>query len=196
MSKQSILSAIANNQPELQPLPDLEFLMQAPAEDVVQKFTSTLTTIGGKVFEVSNYDELTATVNAYCDTTKRVVTTLPALQGYGQLITREKTDPHTFEDIEVSIISAHFAVAENGAVWVTEDIINQRVLPFICQHLVVVLDPQNIVPTMHQAYQQIGQAQYGFGTFISGPSKTADIEQSLVLGAHGPRSIMVFLLKQ
>jgi L-lactate dehydrogenase complex protein LldG len=77
---------------------------------------------------------------------------------------------------------------------VTEDVIGQRVLPFICQHLAVVVDAKNIVPTMHEAYQRIGDSLYGFGTFIAGPSKTADIEQSLVLGAHGPRSMTVFLL--
>jgi L-lactate dehydrogenase complex protein LldG len=98
------------------------------------------------------------------------------------------------EDVDVAIIDAHFGVAENGSVWVTEDIIKERVLPFICQHLVAILDRKNIVPTMHDAYNVIGDKEYGFSTFIAGPSKTADIEQSLVLGAHGPKTMTVFLL--
>jgi L-lactate dehydrogenase complex protein LldG len=48
---------------------------------------------------------------------------------------------------------------------------------------------------MHEAYQQIGEGNYGFGAFIGGPSKTADIEQALVMGAHGPISMTVFILK-
>ena len=67
-------------------------------------------------------------------------------------------------------------------------------LPFICQHLVAVIDAQNIVATMQVAYDRIAGTQYGFGTFIAGPSKTADIEQSLVLGAHGPKTMTVFIL--
>ncbi|MNW08326.1 Lactate utilization protein C [compost metagenome] len=47
---------------------------------------------------------------------------------------------------------------------------------------------------MHEAYQKIADSVYGFGTFIAGPSKTADIEQSLVLGAHGPKNMTVFIL--
>jgi L-lactate dehydrogenase complex protein LldG len=86
-------------------------------------------------------------------------------------------------------------VAENGAVWLTEQVMGQRIIPYICQHLAVVVTEASIVPTLHEAYQQIGEGQYGFGAFIGGPSKTADIEQALVLGAHGPVSMTVFILK-
>ena len=71
---------------------------------------------------------------------------------------------------------------------------HQRAVPFICQQLAVVVSAKTLVATMHQAYDLIGEADYGFGTFIAGPSKTADIEQSLVLGAHGPKSMIAFLL--
>ena len=84
--------------------------------------------------------------------------------------------------------------AENGAVWITEELMGHRALPFITQHLAIVINANDIVPTMHQAYKRIGDARQGFGTFIAGPSKTADIEQSLVIGAHGSRSMTVFLL--
>ena len=103
-------------------------------------------------------------------------------------------DPHTFADVELAIIKGEIGVAENGASWVPENNLQHRVMPFICQHLAIILDKNSFVPSMHQAYEKIGAADYGYGAFIAGPSKTADIEQSLVLGAHGPRSLSVFVI--
>ena len=108
--------------------------------------------------------------------------------------------PHSLADVELAIITAHLGVAENGAVWVTEPLLGSiqnrplRAIPFIAQHLAVVLSAEDLVPTMHDAYARIGADDYTFGVFIAGPSKTADIEQSLVLGAHGPKTMTVFLL--
>lgn len=192
-SRDKILAAISQNQPVAMPLPDISFL-KGGDENPEEKFTAVLTTIGGKVLKVKSFDEMKALLPQHFDTAKRVVTTLTELSDIAELYTGEAIDPHTMEDIELTVTRAHFAVAENGAVWVTEDLIKQRVLPFICQHLAVVVDVKAVVPTMHEAYQKIGDSVYGFGTFIAGPSKTADIEQSLVLGAHGPRSMTVFLL--
>jgi L-lactate dehydrogenase complex protein LldG len=79
-------------------------------------------------------------------------------------------------------------------VWLREDDLRERVLPFIAKNLAVIIDRRAIVPTMHEAYQTIGYADYGFAAFIAGPSKTADIEQSLVLGAHGAITMRVFIL--
>ena len=70
-----------------------------------------------------------------------------------------------------------------------------RVIPFITEHLVIVLSKENLVDTLHQAYKRIGEEHSGFGLFVAGPSKTADIEQSLVIGAHGPVSLTVILYK-
>ncbi len=98
------------------------------------------------------------------------------------------------ENIEVAILKAVFGVAENGSVWITDEQMRIRALPFICQHLSVVLNKTDFVNNMHEAYRQIGNNSYDFGVFIAGPSKTADIEQSLVLGAHGPKTMTVFIL--
>ncbi|RKR83470.1 L-lactate dehydrogenase complex protein LldG [Mucilaginibacter gracilis] len=192
-AREKILAAVLQNQPALQNLPDITFV-KGDVEGAQERYITTLTTIGGKVFKVNSFDEIKALIPTHFDASKRVVSTLPQLSDIAELNQGEPIDPHSLEDIELSIIRAHFGIAENGSVWVTEDLMGQRVLPFICQHLAVVIDAENIVPTMHEAYQRIGLIKYGFGTFIAGPSKTADIEQSLVLGAHGPRSMTVFLL--
>ncbi|HTF18885.1 MAG TPA: LUD domain-containing protein, partial [Chryseolinea sp.] len=104
------------------------------------------------------------------------------------------SDPHSLENVQLSIIGGQFAVAENGAVWVTSDSMGDRALPFICEHIALVVPRSNIVDTMRHAYERIGSSAHDFGTFIAGPSKTADIEQSLVLGAHGPKSLILFLI--
>jgi L-lactate dehydrogenase complex protein LldG len=101
-------------------------------------------------------------------------------------------DPHQLESVDFAILPGRFAVAENGAVWVTDEGVKQRVIFFIVQHLALVVPASEIVHNMHQAYERLAFARPGFGAFISGPSKTADIEQSLVIGAHGPRSLTVF----
>ncbi len=71
-----------------------------------------------------------------------------------------------------------------------------RVLPFIAQSLVTIIHKSSIVATMHDAYHNIGDKEYDFATFIAGPSKTADIEQSLVLGAHGPKTMTIFIINE
>jgi L-lactate dehydrogenase complex protein LldG len=58
----------------------------------------------------------------------------------------------------------------------------------------ILIHKKDIVATMHHAYAQVQVEKEGFGAFIAGPSKTADIEQSLVIGAHGARSLVVYIL--
>jgi L-lactate dehydrogenase complex protein LldG len=102
--------------------------------------------------------------------------------------------PHGMENVELAVLHGQFGVAENGAVWITDSAMGDRALPFIAAHLALILSKTEIVNTLQEAYQRIGGSSHNFGTFIAGPSKTADIEQSLVLGAHGPKSLAVFLI--
>ncbi|MDR1632900.1 MAG: lactate utilization protein [Dysgonamonadaceae bacterium] len=95
--------------------------------------------------------------------------------------------------IEQAIVQGNFGVAENGAIWVEEKDIPHRIIPFITQHLILLLDARMLVATMQNAYQRICLNETGFGVFISGPSKTADIEQSLVYGAHGAKELTVLV---
>jgi L-lactate dehydrogenase complex protein LldG len=94
--------------------------------------------------------------------------------------------------IDLAVLRGELGVAENGTVWLPEANMLHRALPTITQHLVLVLDQRTIVATMHQAYAQLPDVG-GYGVFLAGPSKTADIEQSLVIGAHGARSLTVLL---
>ncbi len=84
-------------------------------------------------------------------------------------------------------------VAENGAVWLPSSRLRDRAEVFLADHVVIVLDHAAIVADMHAAYARIDPRAEAFGTFMAGPSKTADVEQSLVIGAHGPRRVTVVL---
>jgi L-lactate dehydrogenase complex protein LldG len=162
----------------------------AEEEDPVQKLTSVLQSIGGSVVCVESTTEIKDHLLAKFKPAGRWVSMVP---GLGIQDNRIGNDPHTLENVQLSIIEGQFAVVENGAVWVTSDSMGDRALPFICEHIALVIRRSNIVSTMRQAYTRIDSSSYDFGTFIAGPSKTADIEQSLVLGAHGPKSLILFL---
>lgn len=195
-SRDRILAAVTANKPDLLPLPEIPIFSSesTDASFILQKFSSTAITIGSKVFMVKDLEEVKAILTEQFRE-GRIATTMPELSAIAETNLNLNSNPHSLENIELLIMRAHFGVAENSAVWVTEDLMQQRAAPFICQHLAVVVYAADIVPMMHQAYDRIGAADYGFGTFIAGPSKTADIEQSLVLGAHGPRSMTLFVVK-
>ena len=88
-------------------------------------------------------------------------------------------------------VDGQFGVAENGAVWISGSSVESRRELFIHERLVILLDKEAIVNNMHEAYARTGETPDGYGIFISGPSKTADIEQALVFGAHGPREVII-----
>ncbi|MES1215442.1 MAG: LUD domain-containing protein [Bacteroidota bacterium] len=192
-TREKILEAVLQNQPAATPLPDIS-IFKGQGNDLVQKYMDVFRTIGGSSFVVNDMAAIKELINKNFDISKRIVTTLPELSDSFEVISGD-VDPHSYENIELAIIKAHFSVAENGAVWLTEEVMGQRIIPYICQHLAVIVQAENIVPTLHEAYEKIGTGDYGFGGFIGGPSKTADIEQALVLGAHGPLSMTVFIIK-
>ena len=193
-SRASILEKIKENQPaSVTELPILSTL-GLEAFDVLEKYKTVLQGIGGDFVEVKDYDSVIDFVKKNYATNKRMITTIPALAEIAET-DWFNDDPHTLENVELTLVEAHFGVAENSALWVTDALLGQRVAPFITQYLAIIVHKKDIVATMHQAYDRIRNQEYGFGTFIAGPSKTADIEQSLVLGAHGARGLIVFLME-
>ncbi len=190
-SREKILAAVKANKPDLSPLP--EVTIPVSFDGLIEKYTQVATGIGAKVYQVSSIAEVKSLLADSFDLSLRVVT---SLDDFSDIAEKDiaGVDPHSLENVELAIIKAEIGVAENSALWVPEGNVPQRVVPFICQHLAVLVQRENIVPTLHEAYEIIGAAEYGYGAFIAGPSKTADIEQSLVLGAHGPRSLSVFIL--
>ncbi|KAA9347738.1 LutC/YkgG family protein [Larkinella humicola] len=192
-SRERILSAVKQNKPEFQPLPETT-RFQSDYPDLVAKFSEILRFIGGTPVLVANYEEAETYIRQTYNDLPSVVSKVPALQ---HLATTDwdVLDPHQLETVDLAIIQGVIGVAENSAIWVPEERGGHRVLPFICQHLVLLLNTADLVPNMHDAYERLNISESGFGAFIAGPSKTADIEQALVIGAHGARSLSVVLLQ-
>ncbi|MBL7856736.1 MAG: LUD domain-containing protein [Cyclobacteriaceae bacterium] len=188
-SREKILAAVKTNQPPLSPLPS-NWQGSKHTTNLKEQFIQTVTNIGGLVIEVNSVEEIIPAVKDKFPETTRIVNLLESPKPTGASL----GDPHEFENVTIAIMQGQLGVAENGAVWLTDKQMGDRVLPYICENLVLVMKSTEIVPTLHEAYERIGSSDYGLGTFLAGPSKTADIEQSLVLGAHGPKSLMVYLL--
>lgn len=189
-SRETILQAIALNKPDLVELPEVDISLTSHYNDVVRQFAGMIETSGGSVFSTNSIQNLLTEISAIKDEGRFVINLLED-SDIGQLKGLKAED---LEELDTCYLLAQLGVAENGALWISEMQMFNRLLPFICQHLVIVLNPKDIVNNMHEAYNQINAVSDGFGVFIAGPSKTADIEQNLVIGAHGARSLRVYLI--
>ncbi len=194
MSRQTILNAIKNNKPPLVACPDLNFEI-CDSDSMIEKFQKMVKTAGANCIALNSIEEAKIHLDA-------LINELDANTVYSQIQNIEINtvdhntiqSPHNLQSVDLVVINGGTAVAENGAIWVTDEEIKYRAAWFITQHLAIIVKKQNIVSNMLEAYQNIKIKRPGFGCFISGPSKTADIEQSLVIGAHGARSLTVFLI--
>ncbi len=161
-------------------------------EDKFTKFSEMLSSVGGKTLIVKKED-LDRTIQEIYPN-EQVISTNVQECSLGNFDANIQDDVHKLENIDLCIVKGEFAVAENGAVWIKNNDNRHRGLYFIAQNIVIVVKKEEILNNMHEAYEKISFEHTGYGVFISGPSKTADIEQSLVIGAHGPKSGYVIFI--
>lgn len=186
MSRSSILKRIQQNVAHNKETSN-DLVAHSRFSDKLDKFIQMVTSIGGSVVELKEAD-----INVY------VQKTFPTAQHVVSILhegTAVNASTQTYDQLDICILKGLFGVAENGAVWLTDVQMPDRVLPFITANLILVLSEKEIVHNMFEAYGKIADCSYEFGTFIAGPSKTADIEQSLVLGAHGAKTLTVLVTK-
>ncbi|MEX2137686.1 MAG: LUD domain-containing protein [Pirellulales bacterium] len=196
-SKHAILSALRVQHPPDAALPDLADGQWITFADPAAQFNTVLVAVGGNCVFAPMIEEVRHELErlpAY-STAAKVYSLVPGIESRN-VDPHAIADPHELEDIDFAVLPGRFSVAENAAVWVTDEGVPHRAIYIIAQHVALVVPATEIVHNMHQAYERLRFERPGFGCFISGPSKTADIEQSLVIGAHGARSLTVFLMKQ
>lgn len=195
-SRAAILARVRSALPQSSPLPEvLTAGRWQTFPDPVARFAEVLSTVGGQMIRVPNVaaasDHLQS--NPYWSTAAVRCSVVDGL-GDSSFDLSVANDPHVLENVDFAVLRGHLAVAENAAVWVTDDTLKHRVLYFIPQHMALAVPASCLVHNMHEAYSRITVGHHRFAGFISGPSKTADIEQSLVIGAHGARSLTVYLI--
>jgi L-lactate dehydrogenase complex protein LldG len=193
-SRAEILAKVRKHAPPPVALPELnENWITYP--DRCAQFASVLQFVGGSSRPINRRSEARSAIESlpYFASSKQIVCAAPDI-GLGNIDLNHVADPHDLSGVDLAIVDGEFGVAENAAVWIDGAKLKHRVVLFLAQHLVLVVSAKSLFDNMHQAYERLSFTDPGYGVFISGPSKTADIEQSLVIGAHGARSLTVLLV--
>jgi L-lactate dehydrogenase complex protein LldG len=192
-SRRRILDALRTASAPAAPAPDLS-RVGVRWEDPVARLADAVAAVAGRLVRVPERAGLAAAVAALAAQVGavRVGSAVGGVPGNVDL--DALGDPHELEGLGLAVLPGAFAVAENGAVWVSGDAFRPRAAFVVAEHLALVVGAGDVVHDMHEAYRRIAFPGAGFGTFIAGPSKTADIEQALVIGAHGARSCTLFLV--
>ena len=191
-NKEDILSKFRKNIIKKYDMPRLDDIKGITYPDPLVQFISMTENVGGKVVELEKGQDINQLIKELYPDAKEIASNLPE-------ITIATRNPDTVESAQalngtdVGVIKGMYGVAENACVWIPQTM-KEKAVCFISENLVILLDRTQIVNNMHEAYKRIEFTDYGYGSFISGPSKTADIAQVLVMGAQAARSATVVLV--
>jgi len=193
-SKEDILNKYRSNIRERFDMPDLSDIQAIRYPDPLEQFINMTKSVGGNAIEVEKGRDLNELIRELYPDAKEIASNLPE-------ITIATRNPDSIESAQalngtdVGVIRGMFGVAENACVWIPQQM-KEKAVCFISENLIILLPKSQIVNNMHEAYKRIEFNDYGYGTFISGPSKTADIAQVLVMGAQAARSATILLLDE
>ena len=190
--KEDILSKYRKNVKQKFDMPRLDDIKGIKYPDTLKQFISMTETVGGKVVELKSGEDVNEVIRGLYPDAKEIASNLPEIT----IATRNPDtigSPQALNGTDVGVVKGVFGVAENACVWIPQTMVEKAVC-FISENLVILLDKKEIVDNMHEAYKRISFNDYGYGSFISGPSKTADIAQVLVMGAQAARSATVILI--
>lgn len=192
MKKEELLKKLRANTPEQYDMPDMT-IGAITYDDPIKQFVEMTQTVGGKVMEVGRSESIDEIVRRAYPEAHTFACHLPELT-IAQKNPDTVAEAQDLNGTEVGVVRGEIGVAENGCIWIPQTMKEKAVL-FISEYLVILLDKSRIVNNMHEAYARLTMDEkYNFGTFISGPSKTADIEQALVMGAQAARGVTVVLV--
>ena len=189
-SKQDILTKIRQHTGTRYEMPEIT-LTPISFTDPIGSFADVLTKAGGKAIELQAGEDVNDIICREFPQAQRIASNLPEIT-CATFNPDEVDDPRALNGTDVAVVRGAYGVVENGAVWLPKQV-RHKGLYFISNALVILLDKTQLVDHMHAAYARNVKQAYDYGVFMSGPSKTADIEQALVFGAHGPIQVLVIL---
>ena len=189
-NRETILRSIRANLPNVEVAHPGIRAFPRPAEGLKALFEQRLKEAGGAAHDVGSVAEAESRLSLLHPDAKVICSVVPEIAGTRPV--EKVRDAHELADVDVGVVRAQFGVAESGAVWLTQEDLFVDALGFLSQHLVVLLDPKQIVPDMHAAYCRVRLNETAFGCFMMGPSATADVEATLVHGAQGARTLNLF----
>ena len=195
-SKEDILSKYRKNIQQKYDMPSLDDIKAITYPDPLVQFITMTESVGGHVIEVKEGQNVNDIIKGLFPDAKEIASNLPEIT----IATRDPDNVGRARDLngtDVGIIRGKFGVAENACVWVPQTM-KEKAVCFISENLIILLPKSQIVNNMHVAYKRIvfDETYDGYGTFISGPSKTADIAQVLVMGAQAARSATILLMPE
>ncbi len=198
-SKEDILNKYRANVRDRYDMPDLSDIKAITYPDPLLQYKNITQSVGGHAIEVEKGRDINELIRELYPDAKEIASNLPEIT----IATRNPDEVGRARDLngtDVGVVRGCFGVAENACVWIPQTM-KEKAVMFISEHLVILLPKSQIVNNMHEAYKRLSTEancfnHYGYGTFISGPSKTADIAQVLVMGAQAARSSTVLLLDE
>ena len=193
-NKEDILKKFRANVREKYDMPSLDDIKAVTYPEPLVQFIKMSESVGGQVLEIDAGRDINVLIRELFPDAKEIASNLPEIT----IATRNPDTVGCARDLngtDVGIIRGKFGVAENGCIWIPQEM-KEKAVCFISEHLIILLPKSQIVNNMHEAYKRIEFNDYGYGTFISGPSKTADIAQVLVMGAQAARSVTIFLMPE
>jgi len=191
-ARDEILAALRAAVPAPLPLPDTGRLEAVRYPDLAERFAKSVVEVGGRCVTVEGpIEPALAGIPEYA-AARKVASLVPGVRK-ANVDLASVSDPHDLQNVDFCVLQAELGVAENGACWIIHHGAQNRAVCFLAQHLAVVVRASTLVHNLHEGYARISIPAPGFSMWLSGPSKTADIEQALVIGAHGARSCTVLL---
>ena len=191
-AKDLIIARCRDNVTERYPMPDLDDIHRTVYPDPLAKFIEVSKQQGCKVVELKPGQDISKAIAEAFPNAKKIASNLPDIT-IANINPDTVARPQDLDGTDLGIIRGTVGVAENGCVWI-EQTMKQRAVCFISEELAILVPADAIVSNMHQAYRHVTFNSYGFGCFISGPSKTADIAQVLVMGAQAARAVTLFII--
>ena len=160
-------------------------------ENTIEQFIETSHKVGSEVIEAKAGEDLNELIRKAYPEAQVLASNVKGIKV--DLNPDMVSEAQDLNGTDIGIVEGDIAVAENGCVWVPQTM-KERVVCFVSENLVILVHRDKIVNNMHEAYRRIHMTEYGYGCFISGPSKTADIEQALVMGAQAARGVTVIIV--